>query len=77
LDEATSALDNLTEAEVIRTIKSLNGNCTILMIAHRLSTIENCDKIVLLEHGKIVAEGTYTELLQDVKSFRNLAGVQQ
>jgi ABC-type multidrug transport system fused ATPase/permease subunit len=72
LDEATSALDNMTEAEIMKTIKSLNGKCTVLMIAHRLSTIEDCDKIIFLENGKFSAEGNFQELLKH-EAFKNLA----
>ena len=75
LDEATSALDNLTEGEVINMIKSLNGNCTIIMIAHRLSTVENCQKIFYMEHGKVLATGTFKELIRDVPAFKELAGI--
>lgn len=55
LDEATSALDNQTEAEVMKAIDNMSGSKTIIMIAHRLSTVERCDKIVKLEHGKVVS----------------------
>jgi len=73
LDEATSALDNETEKEVIKGISNLESKPTILMIAHRLSTIKYCDSIVLLEKGKVVAEGSYEDLLKKSQSFRNLA----
>ncbi|HTJ78192.1 MAG TPA: ABC transporter ATP-binding protein [Rariglobus sp.] len=53
LDEATSALDQETEAEVMKTIKSLHGNLTMLIIAHRLSTIEGCDEIIKL-HSQVL-----------------------
>ena len=73
LDEATSALDNETEKEVIKGISNLESKPTILMIAHRLSTVKYCDSIVLLENGKVVAEGSYEDLLKISPSFRNLA----
>lgn len=53
-DEATSALDTETEAEVIESIKSLKGSCTMIIIAHRLSTIAHCDKVFKLERGQLV-----------------------
>jgi ATP-binding cassette subfamily B protein len=56
-DEATSALDNETEKSVMNAIENLDDNLTILIIAHRLSTLEQCDKIIRLDHGKIVVEG--------------------
>jgi ATP-binding cassette subfamily B protein len=62
-DEATSALDISTEAAVIEAIESLGRDLTILMIAHRLTTVRNCDTIVQLEQGRIVAQGTYEELV--------------
>lgn len=58
-DEATSALDNVTEEAVMSSIENLNRDLTILMIAHRITTLKNCDMIVQLERGKIVAQGSY------------------
>ncbi|MDR1271962.1 MAG: NHLP bacteriocin export ABC transporter permease/ATPase subunit [Clostridiales Family XIII bacterium] len=59
-DEATSALDNLTQKQVSDSLEGLK--CTRIVIAHRLSTIRSCDKIVVIDQGKIVEEGTYEEL---------------
>lgn len=73
LDEATSALDNLTERAVIDGISAL-GNKTVIMIAHRLNTLRDCDCIMMLEHGKIAASGTYAELMADSAAFRKMAG---
>ena len=52
-DEATSALDYETELEVIKSIRKLNKNCTIIMIAHRMNNLRNCDKVIEIESGKI------------------------
>lgn len=71
-DEGTSALDNLTEAEIIRAMESLRGECTILAVAHRLTTVRNCDRILLMEDGAIIADGQYDELVRDSASFRRL-----
>jgi ATP-binding cassette, subfamily B, bacterial PglK len=62
LDEATSALDNQTEQAVMDAVNNLGKNITIILIAHRLSTVKNCDKIFLLENGKLKNEGTFEEL---------------
>lgn len=75
LDEATSALDNATEQSVIDAIDELDRNLTILLIAHRLSTVRRCDFIVELENGRVVAEGTYDQLLERSPSFRRMATV--
>lgn len=72
-DEATSALDNTTEHAVMDAIEGLDRELTILLIAHRLTTVRRCDTIVELEHGRIVAQGTYEELLQCSPSFRQMA----
>lgn len=61
-DEATSALDNATEAAVLSSIENLDRELTILIIAHRLTTLQDCDNIVLLDSGRIVAQGTYDDI---------------
>jgi ABC-type multidrug transport system fused ATPase/permease subunit len=75
LDEATSALDNLTEKAVMDAVHNLGRAKTIIMIAHRLSTVEGCDTIIMMETGRIVASGTYEELLRKSTKFRAMAGV--
>lgn len=60
LDEATSALDNVSQAQVLESLKGLNA--TRVVIAHRLSTVREADRIVVLERGRIVEQGTYAEL---------------
>ena len=58
LDEATSAVDNETEAAIQRSLEVVSQNRTTIVIAHRLSTIRHADKIVVMDLGSIVAEGT-------------------
>ena len=60
-DEATSALDNITQKVVSDSLESLK--CTRIVIAHRLSTIRHCDRIIVIDGGKIIEDGTYEELL--------------
>ena len=69
LDEATSALDNITQKQVADSLDSLK--CTRIVIAHRLSTIRHCDRIILLDKGRIVEDGTYDELIQMNGEFAN------
>jgi ABC-type multidrug transport system fused ATPase/permease subunit len=71
-DEATSALDNATEQSVMDAIESLDRELTVLLIAHRLTTVRRCDVIVELEHGRVVCQGTYDELLKSSPSFRDM-----
>ncbi len=71
-DEATAALDNQTEREVTAAIASLQGTRTLIVIAHRLSTVENCDRLILLQNGRVAATGTYNELLGN-PVFRTMA----
>jgi ATP-binding cassette, subfamily B, bacterial PglK len=73
LDEATSALDNATEQSVMEAIEGLHRDLTILLIAHRLTTVRRCDTIAVLEHGRVVAQAPYEELLQCSSSFRRMA----
>ncbi|MBF2048589.1 MAG: ABC transporter ATP-binding protein/permease [Elainella sp. C42_A2020_010] len=63
LDEATAALDNETENLVTEAISSLGGTKTLIIIAHRLSTVERCDRIYMLEDGRIVKSGNYHEVV--------------
>ncbi len=72
LDEATSQLDSITETAIQQALDKFKGKHTIIIIAHRLSTVKKADKIFLLEHGKIVAEGTHEELLTKSPLYQNL-----
>ncbi|MGF7215796.1 ATP-binding cassette subfamily B protein [Spirosoma lacussanchae] len=72
LDEATSALDSGSEQFVQRTIQHLRqSGRTVIIIAHRLSTVRQADKIIVLEQGKIVEEGSHTDLLQNGQTYRH------
>lgn len=73
-DEATSALDGMTEEAVMSALRSLSGSRTIFLIAHRLRTVESCDRIFVMESGRLVAAGTYAELERDSAAFRRLLG---
>jgi len=74
-DEATSALDNRTEQAVMDAIQNLGRDLTILVIAHRLTTVRRCDVIIELEHGHVVGQGTYEQLLEASPGFRSMAQV--
>ncbi len=74
-DEATSALDNVTQKNVAEAIDKLD--CTRIVIAHRLSTIKHCDRIIVLDHGNIVEQGTYDELIANKGIFCDLVARQR
>ena len=74
LDEFTSALDALTESKVIQAIRDKRTTCVI--VAHRLSTIVDCDRIYVMDKGKIVQEGTHSELYAQEGLYRQLIGSQ-
>lgn len=75
LDEATSALDNITQKKVSDSLEKLN--CTRIVIAHRLSTIRNCDRILVLDKGKIIEDGNYDELVKLNGVFADLVARQR
>lgn len=73
-DEATSALDNVTQALVCESLEKLKS--TRVVIAHRLSTVINCDRIIVLDKGTIIEEGSYAELMEQRGYFYKLASRQ-
>ena len=73
LDEATSSLDGLTEKSIMSAVNSFYGKKTIIIVAHRLSTVKNCDKLYLMNNGKVVDSGSYEELIKDSEYFRELS----
>jgi ABC-type multidrug transport system fused ATPase/permease subunit len=73
-DEATSALDGMTEDAVMQAVQSLSSERTLILIAHRLRTIQACDRIIMLDAGRIVADGAYDELIATSAAFQKLAG---
>ena len=72
-DEATSALDGITEKVIMDAIQELSGQKTIIMIAHRLKTVQKCDVIYLMEHGKVVEQGNYQQLIDSNSQFKKMA----
>jgi ABC-type multidrug transport system fused ATPase/permease subunit len=77
LDEATSALDSESEKLVQQALDELMKNRTSIVIAHRLSTIINADKIIVMDKGKIVEQGTHSELIQQASGYyKNLYALQ-
>ncbi|MGI6198960.1 MAG: ABC transporter ATP-binding protein, partial [Candidatus Cloacimonadaceae bacterium] len=71
-DEATSALDNISEKKVQDAIDAAMLDRTVVIIAHRLSTVISCDRIVVLEQGRVQCIGTHNELLQSCKHYQEL-----
>ena len=71
-DEATSALDNETQEEITKAIDNLKGEYTILIVAHRLSTVIDCDKIFVVDDGRVIAEGTHKSLMKKCEFYRDL-----
>ena len=74
-DEATSALDNMTQKRVSESLDALK--CTRIVIAHRLSTIRQCDRILFLDGGHIIEDGTYDELIAKDGAFAELVARQR
>ena len=74
-DEATSALDNKTQKQVSESLDSMK--CTRIVIAHRLSTIKHCDRIIVIDGGRIIEDGTYDELIAEDGFFAELVARQR
>jgi len=73
LDEATSSLDQIAESEIRTALEKLHGRITVIMIAHRMTTVQDCDDILYLSNGQLVAQGRYQKLLKTHEGFRRLA----
>jgi ATP-binding cassette, subfamily B, bacterial PglK len=73
LDEATSALDRIGESAIQEALDALRGQVTTVTIAHRLATIRPCDRIFVLDEGRVVAQGGYDDLLAQSLLFRRMA----
>ncbi|MCR4573329.1 MAG: ABC transporter ATP-binding protein/permease [Lentisphaeria bacterium] len=71
-DEATSALDTMTERAVVSAIERLRGNHTLIIIAHRLTTVKDCDNLVYMKDGSVIATGNYSELQEKVPEFKKM-----
>jgi ABC-type multidrug transport system fused ATPase/permease subunit len=76
LDEPTSAVDSRTESVILEALERLRHGRTSLMIAHRLSTIQHADRILVLDHGRLVEQGTHPELLEQNGLYRQLYDTQ-
>jgi ATP-binding cassette subfamily B protein len=76
LDEATSSLDAASERLVQQALERLERGRTTLVIAHRLATVQHADRIVVLDRGKIVAQGTHAELMRQGGLYASLAQLQ-
>lgn len=76
-DEATSALDTLTEQAVMEAVNNVRAEKTIILIAHRLSTVRDCDRIYLLDQGRLAGQGTYDEVAKQNDQFRAMASGQR
>lgn len=74
-DEATSALDNITQKQVVEALESLK--CTRIVIAHRLSTIKQCDRILVMDKGRIIEDGSYDKLIEQNGIFAQLVARQR
>ncbi len=75
LDETLNSVDSETEAEIFSHMRSLG--CTVILISHRLSTVRKCDRIVAIENGRLVGEGTHEELVKSCELYRQLCSFEK
>ncbi len=73
LDEATSSLDGETEANISGAIQRMKGNVTVMMIAHRLSTVRDADLVLYMDHGKLIGQGSFSEVRGLIPDFDHQA----
>lgn len=76
-DEATSALDSNSEAAILEAMREVSSGHTTIVIAHRLSTVVDADKIIVLDQGQVVEQGTHNQLLQQAGRYAHLWAMQQ
>ena len=76
LDESTASIDPETETKIQNAIEKLTNGRTVLMIAHRLRSIVNCDRIIVLDQGKVVGNGTHDELMKNCEVYKKLYTLQ-
>ncbi len=76
LDESTASIDPETETKIQNAIEKLTNGRTVLMIAHRLRSIVNCDRIIVLDEGRVVGNGTHEELMKSCEVYKKLYTLQ-
>jgi ATP-binding cassette subfamily B protein IrtB len=74
LDEATANVDPENENELMKAIRALTEEKTVIMIAHRLKTVEHADQILVIDHGKVAAQGTHESLMKQAGIYRDFIG---
>jgi ATP-binding cassette subfamily B protein len=71
-DEATSMIDKETQTEIHEAITKITKDLTVIFVSHRLDTLVNCDKILVIDKGRVVAEGKHKNLITNCKTYKNL-----
>ena len=72
-DEGTSSLDGISEKKIMNAVHDLTSQKTLIMIAHKLQTVKKCDQIYMMEKGEIVDNGTYQQLIEGNKKFKEMS----
>lgn len=76
LDDSTSAVDTETEFEIQKALRGVTGSKTTIVIAHRITSVQDCDRIIVLDKGRVIEEGSHDELIKNNGFYKKIYDIQ-